>query len=101
MRLRIHRGTREIGGTCIELESEGARILLDLGLPLNASDLASTPLPNTSTTLWLLVVADSSLPICRHAGWKQGPISVHELLLTPHWHKTQSWRHPRTWAEFT
>lgn len=45
MRLRIHRGTREIGGSCIELESEGARILLDLGLPLNAKDLASTPLP--------------------------------------------------------
>jgi ribonuclease J len=44
--LRIHRGTREIGGTCIELESDGARILLDLGLPLNANDLASTPLPN-------------------------------------------------------
>ena len=45
MRIRIHRGTREIGGTCIELESAGSRILLDLGLPLNASDLASTPLP--------------------------------------------------------
>jgi len=45
VRLRIHRGTREIGGSCIELESEGARILLDLGLPLNAKDLASTPLP--------------------------------------------------------
>lgn len=45
MRLRIHRGTREIGGTCIELESGGSRILLDLGLPLDAKDLASTPLP--------------------------------------------------------
>lgn len=45
MRLRIHRGTREIGGTCIELESGGQRILLDLGLPLDAVDLASTPLP--------------------------------------------------------
>lgn len=45
MRIRIHRGTREIGGTCIELESGDSRILLDLGLPLNASDLASTPLP--------------------------------------------------------
>ncbi len=45
MRLRIHRGTREIGGSCIELESEGSRILLDLGLPLNAKDFASTPLP--------------------------------------------------------
>ena len=45
MRLCIHRGTHEIGGTCVELESAGARILLDLGLPLNAVDLASTPLP--------------------------------------------------------
>jgi ribonuclease J len=35
MRLRIHRGTREIGGTCVELESKGSRILLDLGLPLS------------------------------------------------------------------
>jgi ribonuclease J len=35
MRVRIHRGTKEIGGTCIELESGGARIVLDLGLPLN------------------------------------------------------------------
>jgi ribonuclease J len=46
VRIRIHRGTREIGGTCIELESAGSRILLDLGLPLTAVDLASTPLPD-------------------------------------------------------
>ena len=26
MKLRVHRGTREIGGTCIELESAGSRI---------------------------------------------------------------------------
>ena len=35
MRARIHRGTREIGGTAIELEHDGARLLLDLGLPLD------------------------------------------------------------------
>jgi ribonuclease J len=34
----IHRGTRQIGGTCIELVCEGKRILLDLGLPLDAGD---------------------------------------------------------------
>lgn len=45
MRVCIHRGTREIGGTCVEVESSGQRILLDLGLPLNAIDVASTPLP--------------------------------------------------------
>lgn len=35
MRVRIHRGTREIGGTCVELEHDSARLLLDLGLPLD------------------------------------------------------------------
>ena len=35
MQIRIHRGTREIGGTCVELEAQGARLLLDLGLPLD------------------------------------------------------------------
>ena len=34
MRIRIHRGTEEIGGTCIEMESDGRRIVLDVGLPL-------------------------------------------------------------------
>jgi ribonuclease J len=34
----VHRGTRQIGGTCIELACEGQRILLDLGLPLDAGD---------------------------------------------------------------
>ena len=35
MRIRIHRGTKEIGGTCVELAADGGRILLDLGLPLD------------------------------------------------------------------
>ena len=35
MRVRIHRGTKEIGGSCIELEADGERLLLDLGLPLD------------------------------------------------------------------
>ena len=38
MRLRIHRGTQEIGGTCIEIEAQGKRIALDVGLPLDAPD---------------------------------------------------------------
>ncbi|OYU87859.1 MAG: MBL fold metallo-hydrolase [Bradyrhizobiaceae bacterium PARB1] len=45
MRIRIHRGTQEIGGTCIELEVERARLLLDLGLPLDGdfSDITFHP----------------------------------------------------------
>ena len=35
MRVCIHRGTKEIGGTCIELEAQGQRLVLDVGLPLN------------------------------------------------------------------
>jgi ribonuclease J len=48
MKLRVHRGTREIGGTCIELEAAGSRILLDLGLPLDSKDLESASLPSVS-----------------------------------------------------
>lgn len=36
MRLRIHHGAVQVGGNCIELEEQGKRILLDLGLPLDA-----------------------------------------------------------------
>lgn len=38
LRVRIHRGAEQVGGTCVELESEGKRILLDLGMPLDAAE---------------------------------------------------------------
>lgn len=38
MKIRIHRGTKEIGGTCIEIEAQEKRIVLDVGLPLDAPD---------------------------------------------------------------
>ena len=34
MKITIHRGSNEIGGTCIQLSTEQSTILLDLGLPL-------------------------------------------------------------------
>ncbi|MBF0430755.1 MAG: MBL fold metallo-hydrolase [Fibrobacteria bacterium] len=34
MNIKIHRGTDEIGGSCIELQSGNSRLLLDLGMPL-------------------------------------------------------------------
>jgi ribonuclease J len=34
MKLIIHRGTKEIGGSCVELQSEKTRIIIDLGMPL-------------------------------------------------------------------
>jgi ribonuclease J len=44
MRVCIHRGTKEIGGTCVEIESQGQRIVLDVGLPLDAADPDALPL---------------------------------------------------------
>ena len=38
MKICIHRGAKEIGGSCVELESQGQRLLLDLGLPLDAEE---------------------------------------------------------------
>ena len=55
MNICIHRGTHEIGGTCIEIELDGKRIVLDVGLPLDDSnrDLVLPPVkgfdkPDTS-----------------------------------------------------
>jgi ribonuclease J len=45
---RIHRGTQQIGGTCVELEAGGERILLDLGLPLDADEVSETLLPDVA-----------------------------------------------------
>lgn len=38
MRIIIHRGIHEIGGTCIEVEAGGTRIILDVGMPLFDGD---------------------------------------------------------------
>jgi ribonuclease J len=46
MRVRIHRGAHEVGGTCIEVEADDARIVLDVGLPLDAPRDQITPLPH-------------------------------------------------------
>lgn len=39
MVITIHRGTRQIGGTCIEIASNNESILLDIGLPLDSNDI--------------------------------------------------------------
>lgn len=34
LKLTIHRGTKEIGGTCVELKTQNTRIIIDFGIPL-------------------------------------------------------------------
>ena len=46
MLTKIHRGSKEIGGSCVELESQGQRILLDMGLPLDAKQNDAKYLPD-------------------------------------------------------
>ena len=38
MKFKIHRGTNEIGGSCVEVWTESTRILLDFGIPLVEKD---------------------------------------------------------------
>jgi ribonuclease J len=57
MRVCIHRGSQQIGGSCVELESQGKRLIVDLGLPLDSE---------TNDSKYLLPIAglqggDSSL----------------------------------------
>lgn len=45
MKVCIHRGTQQIGGSCVEVEHQGSRIVLDLGLPLDAEQAVLSLLP--------------------------------------------------------
>lgn len=38
MNLTIHRGTHEIGGSCVEIDSNDSRIVIDIGMPLVGKD---------------------------------------------------------------
>jgi len=38
MKFKIHRGTQEIGGSCVEIWTDTTRIFLDFGMPLVEKD---------------------------------------------------------------
>lgn len=49
MKIKIHRGAKEVGGSCVEISSGSSTILVDLGLPLDFNSEKSTEscLPNS------------------------------------------------------
>lgn len=49
--LLVHRGTRQIGGNCVELRADGHRLLIDAGLPLEKDASLRDPAPMTPKTL--------------------------------------------------
>ncbi|MDQ0375984.1 MBL fold metallo-hydrolase [Cellulomonas humilata] len=46
LKVRVHRGTQEIGGSCIELQTGDARLVLDVGRPLSARRGDQVDLPD-------------------------------------------------------
>lgn len=48
MRARIHRGAAEVGGNCVELETGGTRLVLDVGWPITAADGEDVALPDVA-----------------------------------------------------
>ncbi len=60
MQLTIHRGSHQIGGSCVELATDGSRIILDLGLPLPKPDEKGQQIPEEASTSDL--VASGLLP---------------------------------------
>jgi len=48
MKARVLRGADEVGGSCIELEADGKRIVLDVGLPITAVDGDEVLLPDVA-----------------------------------------------------
>jgi ribonuclease J len=45
VRVKIHRGAHEIGGSCVEVEATGMRVVLDVGKPLAAGRDEAVALP--------------------------------------------------------
>lgn len=48
MRVCIHRGAHQIGGSCVELECQGKRLVLDIGMPLDAGDPDTVKMPEVA-----------------------------------------------------
>ena len=47
LRICIHRGANQIGGSCVELRSQGHRLLLDVGIPLDQAAGSDAALPES------------------------------------------------------
>ena len=49
MILTIHRGTHEIGGSCVEIRTDKAKILIDLGMPSTTTSIPQRSRPRYDT----------------------------------------------------
>lgn len=61
MKIKIHRGAAQIGGSCVELTAAGYRLIVDVGLPLDADDPESDEILPSAEGLF--TESQHSLPI--------------------------------------
>jgi ribonuclease J len=70
MRVCIHSGTKQIGDACVEIEASGSRIIVDLGLPLDALEANPGLIPQISglrdhdSSLLAIVISHDVGPLC-------------------------------------
>jgi ribonuclease J len=62
MYFKIHRGTKEIGGSCVEVWTENTRILVDFGMPLVEKDGTSFDFGKYKTLPVVELIAKGVLP---------------------------------------
>lgn len=65
MKFKIHRGTKEIGGSCIEVWTDSTRILLDFGMPLVEDDGSQFNFENYKKLTVQELIEQSILPNIR------------------------------------
>ena len=78
MQLTIHRGTEEFGGSCIELQTKEARILIDFGFPLRGDH----PLDDVETKSMEHLKKDKLIPDIK--GLYENPSFDGILISHPH-----------------
>ena len=74
MRVRIHRGTKEIGGSCIELEADGYRVYQTSVCPSTA----------TRTTLVVTLTSKASMGSAHLRRWCY-PMGTSIIGASRHW----------------
>ncbi len=62
MKFKIHRGTKEIGGSCVEIWTDNTRILLDFGMPLVEKDGQEFNFSKYNTLVPSELIAEGVLP---------------------------------------
>jgi len=83
MKFKIHRGTKEIGGSCVEIWSETTRIVIDLGMPLVYPDKSQYDKKNLTQFKVSKLIKQGILPNIKDLYEKDG----HSVLLISHAHQ--------------